>query len=168
MYGLLPGAQALVINSKSDKPSPWTPKEFQELVLADLELKLPQAGILENENQAALDFRQWRRFWQHHGLDNDTHSRLVREARVSYRAETHVLTVDLQTDPREIGCKAHPAVDCDFLGLERTNNRDLPPGPFRDLRRGSGCFVIWSGPPVVESGELPATRWTSNRYEDEP
>ena len=166
LYGVLPGARAFVINDKSDKPSPWAPQEFQELVLADLGLKLPPQGMLEGENRAALDLRQWRLFWQRHGLDNDTHSGFAPEGRVSYQPETHVLTVTLQANPREIGCKAHPALHDDFFGQERTNHRDVPPGPFRDLRRGGGRFVIWTGLPILENGELPAARWTSNRCED--
>ena len=77
-----------------------------------------------------------------------------------YQSETHVLSVDLQADPMKIGCQAHPALDNDFMGQKRTNHRNVPPGPFRDLRQGGGHFVIWQGLPILEEGGLPAADWT--------
>ena len=161
LYGVPSDARAFVVNDKSDKPSPWTPLEFQALVLADLGLKTPPEGMLESDHRAALEFHQWRRFWQRHGLDNDAHSGFAPEGRVRYHPETHVLSVDLQADPMKIGCQAHPALDNDFMGQKRTNHRNVPPGPFRDLRQGGGRFVIWQGLPILEGGSLPCANWTA-------
>ena len=161
LYGVSSDARAFVVNDKSDKPSPWTPLEFQALVLADLGLKTPPEVFLESDHRAALEFHQWRRFWQRHGLNNDAHSGFAPKGRVRYHPETHVLSVDLQADPVKIGCQAHPALDNDFMGEKRTNHRGVPPGPFRDLRQVGGRFVIWQGLPILEGGSLPCANWTA-------
>jgi len=77
------------------------------------------------------------------------------------KPKTEVLSVELQDDPTETGFRAHPSLDNDLMEKKRTNHRDVPPGPFRDRRKGGGRFIIWKGLPVLEGSSLPSANWTA-------
>ena len=159
LYSISPDARAFVVNSKSDKPSPWKPNEFRELILGDLDLDKEPAGMMDREGQAALSATEWQAFWQRHQVVNDANSAFDPESSVRYHPDTQKLTIELQIDPNSIGRIDHPAARSDFYGQERGTTASSAPGPFQDLHRGSNEFDVWAGLPILQDRQLPAPEW---------
>lgn len=145
--------RTFIINSASDKPSPWTPKEFFELVRGDVGMEGPVA--LHGGAKVALSLVEWRTFWSKHGQQNDRGSVTREGMKVSYDAKSQELKLMLSFDPSSVGSTNHEKMDRDFEGqLVPQNGRALT-GPIQSLRKGANRFKVWNGLPLLAEGELP-------------
>ncbi|MEM7313071.1 MAG: right-handed parallel beta-helix repeat-containing protein, partial [Planctomycetota bacterium] len=73
--------QVFFINSYSDRPSPWSAKEFAELIQEEVGSEKATAA---SGARVAMDLDGWRKFWKHHGQENDTQSLTCEGMQVSY------------------------------------------------------------------------------------
>ena len=71
-----------LINSASDKPSPWKPEEFFALIQS--EVGEDDLQPLHGGSKVALTLDEWRKFWAFHGLQNDGGSIVRKGMKVSY------------------------------------------------------------------------------------
>lgn len=152
-------AKAFVINSASDKPSPWSEEEFSQLLRSDLDLGATQR-VLNDGGKAALTFVEWKNFWQSHGVDNDRSSRLVPHGKVDYDAATHRLSISLGDSVDEVSSVFDDLVKTDLLDNPIPKDGLRTPGAIQLLDPDSTEFTIWSGLPTVEVNQLPPADWT--------
>ncbi|MHC4743422.1 MAG: right-handed parallel beta-helix repeat-containing protein, partial [Planctomycetota bacterium] len=95
IYDAAPAERAFIINCYSDRPSPWTPEQFLELIRADLGENAPGMKPSEDKKRVALTMAQWRAFWEKHGLKNDRRSVTEQGMSVSYDRVGHELTISV-------------------------------------------------------------------------
>lgn len=152
VYDVAANARSFLINRESDHPSPWEPKEFFELVSADVGQEGPKA--LHGGAKVALTLPEWRAFWKKHGLENDRHSVTRPGITVSYDADTQKLTVDVPFEISDLRSRVHPGVTRDYFGKILRGEKALP-GPFQNLKKGKNVIKIWDGLPLLKEGELP-------------
>jgi len=160
IYGVDADDRAFVVNSMSDVPTPWTPEKFHRRVLADVGLNRPKGDMLLNEERVALTAWEWHRFWRHHEMVNDAHSKWDPASRVEYCPDEQILTVNLKIDPLHVGTRENCYVEHDFFGLGRPAGESGVPGPMRSLEKGSNQYRIWNGLPV-DVGGLPPAKWSA-------
>ena len=106
--------RVFLVNNACDKPSPWSPGEFLDLVHRDLGSHSPGHEAIDVGNKARLTLDQWRVFWRKHGLENDRHNVLQQGMSVSYAPESQKLTVVVPFDPTTVGSTNHQWLDNDF------------------------------------------------------
>ncbi len=151
VYDAAPDARSFIVNSASDKPSPWNPEEFHKLVAGDVDsTEIPKSG-----GKVALTLGEWRRFWSAHGLSNDQQSVAVEGMRVSYTEKGHELRITMPLDPKTVGAIGHEKVTRDFFGKPLRRDGTALPGPIQALAEGENVFRIWDGLPLLREGELP-------------
>ena len=153
VYDAAPGERSFLINSASDKPSPWDPQEFYALVRGDIGEGSPEA--LSGGAKVALNLEEWRAFWAKHGQRNDLGSVTRDGITVSYNQETLTLKIALPFNPGDLGTSNHPKIGQDFFGAVVPQNGRALPGPVQTLREGENVFKIWKGLPLLKKGELP-------------
>ena len=147
--------RTFIINRAADRPSPWNPAEFLELLRSDLGQDAHGLTLTDDKKGVALTLPQWRAFWKKHGLDNDRNSVTQTGISVSYDATTCAVSITVPFDPGTMGSTNHDWIDNDFFGnLIPQNGRALP-GPFQNLKRGVNTFVVWDGLPLLAPKELP-------------
>ena len=144
-----------IINSASDKPSPWSPEAFIELVRSDLGQSASGLVTLDGGKRAAMTLPLWRVFWAAHGLSNDRHSVTQQGMSVSYDPVRCEISLTIPFDPASIGSTNHAWIDKDFSGKSVPQDGRALPGPFQTLRQGRNTFRVWEGLPLLASGELP-------------
>lgn len=149
---------AFVINSASDKPSPWLPDEFQELIHRDLGADSPPPVAIDEGRKAGLTLDQWRDFWTHHGLENDRHSMMQQGFTVSFAGDRQELSIDVPMDPSTVGSTNHDWIDNDFHGNPVPQDGRALPGPFQTLKQGRHVLRVWNGLPILGRGQLPQQR----------
>ncbi|TWT84249.1 hypothetical protein CA13_57250 [Planctomycetes bacterium CA13] len=149
--------RVFLVNSFSDKPSPWSPAEFIDLVDRDLGQSSTGRDSLDGGNKANLTFDQWRAFWLSHGLRNDEHSVLEKGMSVSYEPKSHELTVFVPFDPKVVGSQPSEVVEKDFWLRPISKSGNASPGPFQNLKQGMNVFRIWDGLPMLGTGDLPGS-----------
>lgn len=155
VYDVKPTDRVFMINKASNDPSPWSSREFMELVKKEINVKEIKYAKGELKGRIPLTFEQWRTFWKAHGLENDAHSVLKEGSRVKYSRETHELAIDIPYDPKEIGSKNHKLLDFDYFGNEIAQDGKALSGPFQMIQKGKNKFKIWNRLPILEKGELP-------------
>lgn len=155
VYDAKPTDRVFMINKASNNPSPWSAREFMELVKKDINVKEIEYAKGGLDGRIPLTFEQWKAFWKAHALDNDNYSVLKEGSSVEYSRESHKLVVDIPYDPKEIGSKNHEGIDFDYFGNEIAQDGKALPGPFQMVRKGKNRFKIWNGLPILEKGELP-------------
>ena len=153
VYDAATSSRTFIINSASDKPSPWKPEAFFALVRSDVGKEGPRA--LRGGAKVALTLNEWRKFWLTHGQKNDQNSITQKGMTVSYVAKSQELMLKLPFDPGTVGSTNHQGMDTDFLGRPVPQNGRALPGPSQSLRKGVNKFKVWSGLPLLEEGELP-------------
>ncbi|MBL7040793.1 MAG: hypothetical protein ISR77_19320, partial [Pirellulaceae bacterium] len=155
VYDASAGQRVFLVNSACDRPPPWSPAEFLDLIHRDLGSHSPGQSAMDGGSKARLTLDEWRVFWQKHGLANDRHSVLQRGMSVSYAPESHELTVVVPFDPSTVGSTNHKSVDNDFRGSPVPQDGHALPGPFQNLKQGKNVFRVWDGLPVLAKGCLP-------------
>jgi len=155
VYDAAPTDRTFLINSACERPSPWNPTEFIDLVHRDLGAAAPGHSVIDGEKKALLTLDEWRAFWQQHNLPNDRHSVTQQGMAVSYDPATYELTVNIPFDPHTIGSTNHHWIDTDFRHQPVPQDGTAMPGPFQNLRQGRSVFCVWDGLPVLAKGELP-------------
>ena len=153
VYDAASAARVFIINSASDRPSPWSPGEFFQLVKGEVGGDGPLA--IAGGGKVALTLEEWRRFWRRHGLDNDMHSVTREGIKVSYRQQSLELKIIMPFDPSKIGSTNHRWMDTDFMGQAVRQDETAVPGPIQRLKQGVNIFKVWRGLPLLEKGELP-------------
>jgi hypothetical protein len=157
VYDALPGDHMFVINSASDRPSPWSPAEFVALVRSDLGRDASGMKVLDNGKRVGLTLTQWRAFWGKHGLNNDRHSTTQRGMSVSYDPVNGELSITVPFLPSTVGSTDHRWIDDDFFGAPVPQDGQAIPGPFQNLKQGVNTFRVWDGLPLLGPGQLPET-----------
>ena len=147
-------SRTFIINNASDKPSPWKPKEFYEMVKK--EVSDGQPTPLHGGSKVAMTLHEWRNFWAHHDLKNDQNSVAKKGMTVSYDQENLRLNIKIPFDPTSLGSIDYEKVKLDFLGTPVPKNGNAVPGPFQSLKRGNNIFRVWDGLPLLNKGELPS------------
>lgn len=142
-----------LINSASDKPSPWKPEEFFALIQS--EVGEDDLQPLHGGSKVALTLDEWRKFWAFHGLQNDGGSIVRKGMKVSYDPLSFELRVTLPFDPATVGSTGHPKIDHDFAGLPVPQDGNAVPGPFQSMSKGDNRFKVWNGLPLLAEGMLP-------------
>jgi len=155
VYDASAGQRVFLVNSACDRPSPWTPAEFLDLIHRDLGGHSPGQSAMNGGSKARLTLDEWRVFWQKHGLANDRYSVLQQGMSVSYTPESHELTVVVPFDPSTVGSTNHKSVDNDFWGNPVPQDGHALPGPFQNLKQGKNVFRVWDDLPVLAKGCLP-------------
>ena len=155
--------RVFIVNSASDRPSPWSPAEFIELVHRDLGRHSPGRAAIDGGTRARLTLAEWRAFWERHGLKNDRHSILQKGMSVSYDGESCELTLIVPFDPERVGSTNHQWLDKDFLGAAVPQDNRAIPGPFQNLKKGTNVVQVWDGLPLLEEGQLPGRSKASTR-----
>ena len=145
--------RAFIINSASDKPSPWEPKQFYEMVKKEVSKGNPRS--LHGGSKVAMTLNEWQSFWDHHGLKNDRNSVTKKGMEVSYDQTKLEIKVTLTFDPTNIGSTEYEKIRTDFEGTPIPKDGNAMPGPFQSLRAGKNIFKVWDGLPLLEKGELP-------------
>jgi len=155
VYDASADERAFCVNRAADKPSPWSPAEFLELIRTELGGDSTGVVLSDNEKCVMLTLDQWRAFWAKHDLQNDRGS-VVREGMaVAYNPDKYELTINVPFDPATIGSTDHRWIDNDFFGRPVPQDGRALPGPFQDLKQDKNRFRVWSGLPTLERGELP-------------
>ena len=142
-----------LINSASDKPSPWKPEEFFALIQS--EVGEDDLQPLHGGSKVALTLDEWRKFWAFHGLQNDGGSIVRKGMKVSYDPVSFELRVMLPFDPATVGSTGHPKIAHDFAGRPVPQDGNAVPGPFQSMSRGANRFKVWNGLPLLAEGMLP-------------
>lgn len=142
-----------LINSASDKPSPWKPEEFFALIQS--EVGEDDLQPLHGGSKVALTLDEWRKFWAFHGLQNDGGSIVRKGMKVSYDPVSFELRVMLPFDPATVGSTGHPKIAHDFAGRPVPQDGNAVPGPFQSMSQGENRFKVWNGLPLVGEGRLP-------------
>ena len=142
-----------LINSASDKPSPWKPEEFFALIQS--EVGEDDLQPLRGGSKVALTLDEWRKFWAFHGLQNDGGSIVRKGMKVSYDPVSFELRVMLPFDPATVGSTGHPKIAHDFAGRPVPQDGNAVPGPFQSMSRGANRFKVWNGLPLLAEGMLP-------------
>lgn len=155
VYDVSPGDHAFIINSYADRPSPWSPEEFIELIRRDLGEHSSGLKTVDGGKRTALTLPLWRVFWAKHGLKNDLNSVTKEGMSVSYDPVTCELLVTMPFAPSTVGSTNHRRIDTDFFGAPVPQNGRAIPGPFQNLKRGANTFRLWDGLPLLGPGELP-------------
>ena len=153
VYDAGSGERAFIINSASDRPSPWKPDQFFKLVKGEVGSDGPIA--LSGGGKVALTLDEWRRFWKKHGLENDAHSVTKKGIKVFYRQESLELKITMPFDPERIGSTNHSWMDMDFMGQAVPQDQSAVPGPVQGMKEGVNTFKVWKGLPLLAEGELP-------------
>ncbi len=153
VYDAAAGARTFLINSASDRPSPWKPQEFFALVRGEVGTDGPEA--LHGGAKVALTLDEWRAFWSFHGQQNDSQSVTREGMRVLYDRRSLELSVTVPFDPRAIGSTGHPRIDHDFESRPVPQDGTAVPGPLQSLGKGENRFRVWHGLPLLAEGELP-------------
>jgi len=156
VYDASKDERAFWINSASDRPSPWKPEDFFELVREEVGREGPEKR--HGGSKVALTLDEWRAFWAKHGQTNDRASVTHRGMKVEYDRQTHELTLTLPFDPASVGSTPHRILDDDFFGRPVPQDGKARPGPFQDVRRGQNAYRIWNGQPLLAEGELPRAK----------
>ncbi len=147
--------RTFIINNASDKPSPWSPKEFYEMVRKEVDKGNPTP--LHGGSKVGMTLNEWQTFWAHHGLKNDQNSVTKKGMVVSYDQTKLKLTIRLTFDPSDIGSIKYEKIKMDYEGNLIPKDGSAIPGPFQNLRKGNNIFNIWDGLPLLKKGELPIT-----------
>ncbi|NRB44959.1 MAG: hypothetical protein HRU47_09120 [Verrucomicrobiales bacterium] len=155
IYDASPEEQTFIINNASDKPSPWEPKEFYEMVRKEIGKGNPVP--LHGGSKVAMTLNEWQSFWAHHGLKNDQNSVTKKGMVVSYDQTKLNLKIRLTFDPAGIGSIEYKKIKKDFAGNPIPKDGNAIPGPFQTLRTGNNIFNIWDGLSLLDKGELPIT-----------
>ena len=145
--------RTFIINSASDKPSPWEPKQFYEMVKKEVSDGNPTS--LHGGSKVAMTLNEWQSFWDHHGLKNDHNSVTKKGMEVSYDQTKLEIKVTLTFDPTNIGSTEYEKIRTDFEGTPIPKDGNAIPGPFQSLRAGKNIFKVWDGLPLLKKGELP-------------
>ncbi|MCP4195380.1 MAG: hypothetical protein GY768_32675 [Planctomycetaceae bacterium] len=153
IYDATPNDRLFIINSASDRPSPWKPKEFFALIQREIDSDGPQP--LQGGSKVALTLDEWRKFWAVHGLQNDRDSVLIEGMKVSYDQSLLELRVTLPFDPKTVGSTRYTRMDYDFAGLPVPQDGNALPGPFQSMGKGHNRLEIWNGLPLLAEGMLP-------------
>ena len=153
VYDAAPGERTFLVNSASDKPSPWQPEEFFALVRKDVGSDGPEP--IHGGAKVALSLDEWRKFWSTHGQQNDASSVTREGMKVDYDGQSLMLSVTLPFDPAAVGSISHARLDHDFQGNPVPQDGSALPGPLQSLREGSNTFKVWNGLALLSEGELP-------------
>ena len=153
IYDAAEGTRTFLVNRYSDRPSPWGPEAFVELVRKDVGSADPQAR--DGGVKVALTLGEWRKFWATHGQQNDRHSVTKQGTRVSFDPQGLRLSIDVPFGPASVGSTDHQQIDRDFQDRPVPQDGRAIPGPFQSLRAGSNTFDVWDGIPLLGEGELP-------------
>jgi len=153
VYDTAPDARDFIVNSASDRPSPWKPDVFFKLVSG--EVGIDGARAISGGAKVALTLEEWRRFWKKHGLENDAHSVTKKGIKVFYRQESLELKIIMPFDPGTIGSTNHSWMDMDFMGQTVPQDQSAFPGPVQGMKEGVNTFKVWQGLPLLAEGELP-------------
>ena len=147
------GERAFIINSASDRPSPWKADQFFKLVRGEIGSDGPIA--LSGGGKVALTLNEWRLFWKKHGLDNDGHSVTRKGVKVSYDQASLELKITMPFEPATLGSTVHRLMDRDFMGTLIPSDGTAVVGPLQELKKGDNHFILWRGLPLLAEGELP-------------
>ena len=82
VYDGIPEERTFIINSYSDRPSPWKPDQFFDLVKGDIGKGSPTP--IDGGSKVAMTISDWRNFLSKHGQENDTNSIMTKGITVSY------------------------------------------------------------------------------------
>jgi hypothetical protein len=155
VYDASTDARAFIVNSACDKPSPWKPADFIDLIDRELGDDSPGRAAIDGGSRATLTLAEWRTFWRKHGLRNDQHSVAQRGMIVAYDPESCELTVTIPFEPGTVGSTNHQGMDTDFWGVPLPQDGSAKPGPFQNLKKGTNVFRVWDGLPLLKAGSLP-------------
>ncbi|MCH2060662.1 MAG: right-handed parallel beta-helix repeat-containing protein, partial [Verrucomicrobiales bacterium] len=153
VYDVREAERAFIINSASDRPSPWKPDQFFKLVKGEVGSDGPLA--ISGGGKVALTLAEWRRFWKKHGLDNDVHSVTRKGIKVSYQQDSLELKISMPFDPSMLGSTTHRLMDRDLMGVPVPRDGSAVVGPVQLLKKGANSFKVWRGLPLLAEGELP-------------
>lgn len=157
VYNASPGEAVFRINPASEKPSPWDPQEFLELMQRDLgednSVTQGRRGLVN------LTLEQWCNFWRTHNLDNDRHSSLTEGRFEKFDSVKQTITLSMPEDPASYATRAIPDVTRDFFDVSIPADGSAKPGPFQGLGAGTSSLRVWSGLPLLTQFELPPTDW---------
>jgi parallel beta-helix repeat protein len=153
VYDTAPDGRDFIVNSASDRPSPWKPDAFFKLVSGEVGSDAPRA--ISGGAKVALTLEEWRRFWKKHGMENDAHSVTKKGINVSYRQESLELKITMSFDPATVGSTNHRWLDVDFMGQSVPQDQSAVPGPVQGMKKGVNTFKVWQGLPLLAEGELP-------------
>ena len=117
-------------------------------------------SFLQSEKKIALNFQEWKKFWNHHKLKNDQKSQFISDIIIGYKANSHVLSIEHSSGSQigdSYGAKAEKSLifDC----IKKTFLED-PPGPFTHAMMPKESFNAWNGLPHFSEGDLPKKEWT--------
>ena len=160
LYGVEMKERNFVINAFSDQPTPWSSEAFTRRILEDLKLKKMPTSLVNSEKRIALNFQEWKKFWNHHQLKNDQNSQFISNITIGYEANSHVLTIEHSAES-QIGDKyrARSEKSLIFDCIKQTFLED-PPGPFTHAMLPRESFNAWNGLPHFSEGDLPKRGWT--------
>ena len=117
-------------------------------------------SLVNSEKRIALNFQEWKKFWNHHQMKNDQKSQFISDITIGYKANSHVLTIE-HSAGSQLGdsyrAKAEKSLifDC----IKQTFLED-PPGPFTHAMLPRESFNAWNGLPHFSEGDLPKRGWT--------
>ena len=153
VYDGTPEERTFIINSYSDRPSPWKPDQFFDLVKGDIGKGNPTP--IDGGSKVAMTISDWRNFWSKHGQENDTNSIITEGINVSYNETNQTLTINLPEGIKFRGSTNYNKISTDYEGNRVPQNGKANPGPFQSLKPGKNTFKIWNGLPLVARGQLP-------------
>ena len=145
--------RTFIINSYSDRPSPWKPDEFFELVKNDVGTENPIA--LNGGSKVGLTISEWQKFWLKHGQKNDTESIMTKGITISYNESDQTLKINIPSNIKFNGSTNYDKISTDYAEKPVPQNGTAIPGPFQSLTTGENIFKIWHGLPLISQGELP-------------
>jgi len=141
----------------SDKPSPWRDDEFLHVIVSEIGPAASGDETVEDSGKVSLASTQWIAFWKGHGIENDTASRFHTGAQATFNDRRQLLTLNNVPVLPTTSAGNHDVSDTDFFGSKMKQNENNLAGPFQNLKPGRNELTIWSGIPVIVSGQLPAT-----------
>ena len=148
--------RTFLINSYSDKPSPWKPDEFFKLVKDDIGIGKPTP--INGGSKVAMTIKEWQRFWLKHGQQNDTKSILTKGMSVNYNESKNELVVNMPSGITFPGSTNYEKIKSDYQDQVVPQNGTAVPGPFQSLKAGKNVFKIWKGLPLISRGQLPSKK----------
>ena len=148
--------RTFLINSYSDRPSPWKPNEFFKLVKDDIGIGKPKP--INGGSKVAMTIKEWQRFWLKHGEKNDTKSILTKGMSVNYNESKNELVVNMPSGIAFPGSTNYEKIKSDYHNQVVPQNGTAVPGPFQSLKAGKNVFNIWKGLPLMPRGQLPSNK----------
>ena len=146
-------SRSINITNRPKISSKFTDETFQERMANEFETNdITFCAYSKDTKQVQLTLAEWQQFWALHSIHADSDAQVMDGLSAAYLPETQSVRLTIQG---EVTKRNNARWNMNYKRIYNLTENEAYPGPFTDLKTGTGEYALYKGLPPLETGQLP-------------